>query len=129
MMKMVFLSLSMLTLFIACSGTDDCENDAMKLTRFEKGINYCLNDELSFTMEDLKDSRCPTQVMCVWAGEVVIDVQFDGSTVQDTSFTYQKNIQEKFTYQGYEFVIDSITPFPVVPIENTALTVHMHVVK
>jgi len=128
-MKIFSLSLLLLTMLVSCNETNDCENDALKMTSFEKGVNYCLDDQLSFTMDDLKDSRCPSQVLCVWAGNVVIKVQFDGSTVQDTSFTYEKNIQEKFTYQGYEFVIDSITPFPVVPIENVPLTVHMHIIK
>lgn len=130
MLKMFFLSFSMLTLLFTCNPEDACDqNDALKLDSFVKGTSYCLDENLNFEITNLQDSRCPLMVECVWAGNVGINLKFSGTSNLDTTVTYERTVKDAFLLNGYQFAIDSITPYPINPSDIFPLTVHMHVTK
>lgn len=57
-----------------------------------------------------EDSRCATDVTCIWAGQVVTDISY----AQGTNVTRVQQIAgESFAFAGHSFTIISVDPAPV----------------
>ena len=60
-----------------------------------------------------EDSRCPSDVQCVWAGIGVVAIAMRAGS--DSATTYRLNTiggPQKITALGYEVTLDSLTPYP-----------------
>lgn len=75
------------------------------------GRKYRVSNSLSFTIDSLKDYRCPSDVMCVWSGDVELyfSIHKDFSKVDTTIYllTRQNN---PFRTGGYTFEIKDVLP-------------------
>ena len=120
--KLSFLLFGLL-MFTSCDKSGLCENEAADALYFEPGTTYCLDKDHEFAISKIEDSRCPINVECVWAGNAVVHLEFDNNV--DTSITYQANLANKLVLLGYEFSVDSITPYPVEPTDDGPYKVYM----
>ncbi len=64
--KTLGLTLVILIFFSNCSNTDDSAND--ELIVYQEG-------NVMITLIDVSDSRCPTNVDCVWQGNAEVDMR------------------------------------------------------
>ena len=75
--------------------------------------------DLSLTFSDLlEDSRCPSRVTCVWAGQAIITVRVQQGEGETTSFEMNSNPslkQDTITYAGYEIQLTQLDPYPQDP--------------
>lgn len=117
------LFLFSLLLFASCDKSGICENDAADALYFEPGETYCLDKDHDMTITEINDSRCPLTVTCVWEGNAIVHLKFDNSI--DTTVTYQEGEPNKLTMLGYEFKVDSITPYPVETTDDGPYKVYM----
>lgn len=63
-------------------------------------------------LEVTEDSRCPTGVDCIWAGNAKIKVQVVGSHSSQV-FEFNTNIGAKGDiFDGWAITIDKLTPYP-----------------
>lgn len=63
-------------------------------------------------LEVIEDSRCPTGVDCIWAGNAKIKVQVVGSHSSQV-FEFNTNIGAKGDiFDGWAITIDNLTPYP-----------------
>jgi hypothetical protein len=104
------------------AGADDVEfhlNEEFALAGGQDAV--IAGEELRLRFEEvLEDSRCPTQVDCVWTGQarIAIVVQPAGSTPTTVAFSTNpapdQNVQ---TAQVGEYVIEliSLDPYPQTP--------------
>lgn len=70
------------------------------------------------TLTELADSRCPSDVVCIWAGTIAATVTFtDGSTTQAVRLGYQKLYGQDSTAvvlagNGYWLRLLDAQPYP-----------------
>ena len=67
-----------------------------------------------------EDSRCPSQVQCVWAGdgEVVLEIgPTDGDAAEDTLHTNPESGPSAVVLAGYELTLLRLDPYPETPGE------------
>jgi hypothetical protein len=83
---------------------------------FQLKINqtaYLASENLTIRFLDVPgDSRCPSDVVCVWAGEVTASVE-----VERNGYRFQKNITERSPIifggvNGYSITLVGMQPYP-----------------
>lgn len=63
-------------------------------------------------LEVIEDSRCPTGVDCIWAGNAKVKVKIIGSHSSQV-FEFNTNIGAKGDiFDGWAITIDKLTPYP-----------------
>jgi hypothetical protein len=63
----------------------------------------------------LEDSRCPSQVDCVWSGQARITIRVQQGELEPTSFelnTLYSAKQDTVTYAGYTIQLTQLDPYP-----------------
>ena len=82
---------------------------------------------LTVQLQSVSDSRCPSDVQCIWAGTATASLKL---SVDDTSKIVSINLGDKpTTYAGYEVSVIDINPAPKsgtnVSASNYRVTVHV----
>jgi hypothetical protein len=73
------------------------------------------NEGLSLTFaEFVSDSRCPSNVQCVWEGNAEVKATADKSNEQPQTFSLNTNgrYETEASYQGYRVELVSLAPYP-----------------
>lgn len=61
----------------------------------------------------VEDSRCPTDVNCVWAGNAKVQIKVTGRRGASKTFELNTNLEPKtVTFEGYEIKLEGLTPAP-----------------
>jgi hypothetical protein len=94
-------------------------NDTIEITNFETRYNYEYN--LSLRMDSvLNDSRCPTNVQCVWEGNAEIRFLFKVDSIQ-SDFVLNTHGGSPFNSDtiigGYSIKLLDLSPYPEDPGE------------
>ena len=95
----------------ATSAIDQDAGDIINLS-LDETVNY---DDLEIRWLEMMDSRCPTGVQCVWAGEVkvILEVTQGGNEPVELQLTWQvRRGSTKATVGGYDFELMDVKPFP-----------------
>lgn len=59
------------------------------------------------------ESRCPSDVQCVWAGNAIVILSLTSSGNQSGSATLNTTLDPKFTdYAGYRIALVGLKPYP-----------------
>ncbi|MCL4870576.1 MAG: hypothetical protein KJ063_16560 [Anaerolineae bacterium] len=71
---------------------------------------------LTFT-KVVEDSRCPTEVTCVWAGQAVIEIMVQMGESAPQSITFSTNpisteLHDTIELSGYTIHLQSLDPYP-----------------
>ena len=74
----------------------------------------------------LEDSRCPTEVECVWTGQARIAVEVDQDQAAVTTVEFNTNPAPGQNNQsvrsgGYQITLQSLDPYPRTPDDTIAL--------
>jgi len=95
----------------ATSAVDQDEGDIISIS-LDETVNY---DDLEIRWLEMMDSRCPTGVQCVWAGEVkvILEATEGGNEPVELQLTWQvRRGSTKATVGGYEMELMDVKPFP-----------------
>lgn len=71
--------------------------------------------DLTVTFEAVvSDSRCPTGVQCVWAGEVAVRIRMSAPNLEPVTTTLHTNLDtaKETTYGAWKLSIQAVTPAP-----------------
>jgi hypothetical protein len=81
---------------------------------FHIGEKQKITSNLSFSIDSLWDSRCPTKWECFWAGEVALFFNITHSNKQiDTLLTcYPSRNVNPFEIVGYSWKVLEVSPYP-----------------
>lgn len=94
--------------FCTASPTGDTVRfDYYKPTRIFENCTENLNPSVS----KISDSRCPTDVVCVWAGTVSVDMQMDDTFSIHLDIGKQKDTT--YHKSQYSFTLVDVIPYPV----------------
>ncbi|TXE14058.1 hypothetical protein [Algoriphagus aquimarinus] len=116
MRNLLILFLSM-SLFYSCDDKNDCEGfDVGK--EFEIAINETLENcpkNISITLLDIQDSRCPTGAVCIWEGMIVVEAQLkiEGKDI-DLQLSTNKNASgfaDEFSTSEYTVKLIDAIPY------------------
>jgi hypothetical protein len=59
------------------------------------------------------ESRCPSDVQCVWAGNAIVSLSLASSGIASGSATLNTTLDPKFTdYAGYRITLLGLKPYP-----------------
>jgi len=121
------------TLFVALvsmAASCDKENkgrfnlgESFELSHGERGDCTCGALSATFT-NVVEDSRCPSDVTCVWAGRVIVTLEVELSGAPQTITLSSENNENQVTVGGYLITMGEVTPYPV----STA-TIQLHEYK
>jgi hypothetical protein len=79
-----------------------------------------------------QDSRCPSDVQCVWAGDAVIRLGLSSSTAATSESSIHTNLDPRAAvYSGYQIKVVGLKPAPKSgqPIPAAAYIVSLEVVR
>ena len=109
----------------SCAKNDSIDPDFKLGEAFEIKVNHSVvnqNEDVKFRITKIvEDSRCPEEVMCVWEGQVrmEVEIEIDGSTYTKELIYYSSNPME---FGGYKFRVLSVLPGnqidETIPIED-----------
>lgn len=126
-MKTRFLFIVAVVVFFgACEKSDD-------LVRFELGgeekfrvqQDYFSEDEvLNFTITEINDSRCPSDVVCVWQGEALVNIEIKSPQPGTITLSTHDNLID--TLGSYSYELKNVSPYPV---STEAISLEDYVVR
>ena len=68
------------------------------------------HSDISMQIININDSRCPSDVVCVWEGEARITIEF----INTKTSTFELSTSEpKDTVDNYIFTLMDVAPYPV----------------
>jgi hypothetical protein len=126
MKNIIFIALALLTVSFGCSNKKEVEPeiefnsaDAKIVASREGTLIPAAGRELSVSLKEIADSRCPSNVVCITMGaaQLTLAVQ-DGtnSVLVKTSFDGdgRRAAQEKFELSGqsYAIKVTEVSPYP-----------------
>ena len=69
---------------------------------------------LAFSIDSVKDYRCPSDVICIWAGDVDIHIKFYRAFGHiDTIMNLYNPDKNPISVDGYSFKVNEVNPVPV----------------
>jgi hypothetical protein len=75
----------------------------------------------------VNDSRCPSDVVCVQAGDAMIILGFSGAAAERTDTLYLVRQPRAVTYGGYRFEAVDVQPYPRSAGQTPAKTLTLRV--
>ena len=82
------------------------------LEDFQVGKEYLSkNKDLQFVITTISDSRCPSDVVCVWEGEAVVKISVEKPVLAEIELSTYDNLID--TVGNYSFEIADAQPYPV----------------
>jgi hypothetical protein len=126
--------LSVLLLLTACAGTQDAApaGQDVSLPGGDKEVTLAIGEtrqlpggaRLTLTAVP-GDSRCPRDVVCVWAGSLAATLRLTGGSAETTATINSLTEPRSFVYRGWRLELRTVTPDPTagVPIPRGAYRV------
>lgn len=101
--------LILLTLFLI----EGCEKIQLgEPSDYKTGTKYRINSNLSFTIDSLRDYRCPRDLMCIWSGDVELyfKIKHNFSDIDTLIYLYTHN-NNPFKFDDYTLKIEEVNPW------------------
>jgi len=100
-------------IFVSCS--KDTLSDSFKIgleNEFQYGeINQLDNNSLKFSITEINDSRCPSDVVCVWEGEAIVKIKIESPQKATINLSTYDNLID--TLANYSFELIDVSPYPI----------------
>jgi len=107
-MSILFL---VMVVSVSCNKEDEPELVVFQ-EDFQIGDEFTAEDNsLKFTVSAIQESRCASDVVCVWEGEAVVEVNVEApfTGILELS-TYDNQID---TLNNYSFELIDVSPYPI----------------
>lgn len=99
--------------------TENTLNAQSQITIKQGETLFLKNEKMNISFNDItEDSRCPTDVNCVWAGVAVADITVMGVATRPmnisvaTSSFPNKGYSKNAVFNGYDISLVSVSPYP-----------------
>nr|MBC7612632.1 hypothetical protein [Pseudopedobacter sp.] len=81
--------------------------------------------QLKIIVNDIKDSRCPMNTTCVWAGEAVVKLIVSNTEEHSASFdlvygtdSEKDTVDFSIDQKAYRAILKNVTPYPVAGVSQ-----------
>jgi len=113
-MKTIYLFLALIAIsFISCEKETDPDSFSFGLENDFKinGEYHSADNSLKFKITEINDSRCPSDVVCIWAGKTDVKIEVESPvTGTITLSTYNNPVD---TVGNFSFKIIDVLPYPI----------------
>jgi len=103
-------------LFLSCaSAMHTRQSQPMKIVLAIGQSAKAPNTDITVSFEEVvEDSRCPTGVRCIWAGEAVVKISIKTANGSPSSYTLHTDSQSarEAEHGGYRVQLLAVTPYP-----------------
>lgn len=118
MMKRVKILLLLLPFVLNCSSQDDSEFDR----QYNLETNNCFDvngTEYNLCLESVNDSRCPTDLVCIWEGNAAANFILNSKT-DSKPFTLNTNqsFQRDTILNRLKIELVRVSPYPITTATN-----------
>lgn len=79
----------------------------------ELNREYRIDRGLSFTIDSISDYRCPSDLICIWAGDADLYFTFDNNDNFSDILNLNNGDTNPYNIAGYTIEILDILPYPV----------------
>lgn len=114
-MQKIALTLLLLLLVSGCLGFGS-ETKVILNQPFSLKINqtaYLASEDLTIHLREINDSRCPSDVVCVWAGEALAKIEIGkGGTGALLMMRLEEHPQAVEFLDAYTMELISVDPYP-----------------
>jgi len=113
-MRTLYIFIALIAIsFISCDKESVSESFNLGLENDFKinGEYHSVDNSLNFSIIEINDSRCPSDVVCIWEGKADVKIEVK-SPVQGT-FTLSTYNHLKDTLGNYSFELKDVSPYPV----------------
>lgn len=115
-MKIKSLSICFLIAVIclsACNKEDSSETFRFGFEEiFQRGkINLANDNSLQFNIIEINDSRCPSDVICIWQGEAIIKINIEKPHSGLVELSTYDNLID--TIGAFSFQLIDVSPYPI----------------
>lgn len=124
--KIIFILLALALSFYGC--------EKIKLGKVfdcHIGTNYRINQELSFTINSLNDSRCPENMRCILPGTVYLNfnINLKGNIIDTVLYINPSGQPPDYQIGEYEFAIYKVEPISIGTTTSQGITIEMVITK
>lgn len=112
-MKLLLILFVPLVLFIGCNEVIIPAGFHLNKKKNFKVNNEYLSSDNSLKVEiiNIEDSRCPTDVVCVWQGEVLVEIELEETQTFSTVLSTYDNLID--TLGNYSVELIDVQPYPM----------------
>lgn len=113
-MKTCFIFIALIAIScISCDKESFFESFSFGLENDFKinGEYHSIDNSLNFTLTEINDSRCPSDVVCVWEGKA--DVTIDVTSPVRGSIMLSTYNHSTDTLGNYSFELKDVSPYPI----------------
>lgn len=82
------------------------------LVRINYGEEASIENNTTIKFDGVSDSRCPMDVICVWAGDGGVSLALSNEGEQLHSFLHTTLFPREINYNGYRIILKSLNPYP-----------------
>lgn len=130
MNKLVLIFFFASLLIISCNKEDN--TDAFNIgteSEFQHGsINKSADNSLNFSIIEINDSRCPSDVECVWQGKADIKLEIESPQKGILTLNTYDNLID--TFANYSFELIEVSPYPIstknITLDNYIVTLEIN---
>ena len=113
MKKLFLLLIALGILMVSCN-----EEELPEVFNFGVEKDFQLNGEyqssdnsLKFTITAIDDSRCPSDVVCVWEGKADVTIKVESPVPGTIVLSTYNNLTD--TVGNYSFELKDVSPYPI----------------
>ncbi|NJD21330.1 MAG: hypothetical protein FIA82_01490 [Melioribacter sp.] len=82
------------------------------IVRVNYGQEVSIENNTLIKFDGVSDSRCPMDVVCVWAGDGGVSLSLSNGREQLHSFLHTTLFPREISYNGYRIILKSLNPYP-----------------
>lgn len=82
------------------------------LVKINFGQEISIENNITIKFDGVSDSRCPLDVICVWAGDGGVSLMLSNKLEQLHSFLHTALFPREINYNGYRIILKSLNPYP-----------------
>ncbi len=82
------------------------------LVHINYGEEASIENNTTIKFDGVRDSRCPMDVACVWAGDGGVSLALSNGVEQLHSFLHTTLFPREINYNGYRIILKSLNPYP-----------------
>ena len=113
-MKNIILTAFFATfLFVSCNNEELPETFEIGFEEdFQHGeINQSDDTSLKFSITEINDSRCPSDVICIWGGKADVKVEVESPQIGFIVLSTYDNLIDTFGIYSFELI--DVSPHPI----------------
>lgn len=117
MKNFVFIVIALFFSMVACNKESDREQFSFGIDKNVRlnGQYQLANSNLKFSVVEINDSRCPSDVTCIWEGKADVKIEVESPQKGIITLNTFDNLVD--TVGNYSFELVDVLPYPISTVQ------------